>query len=85
MYIFISSNLFLEGENDEHTAVGRKKMIEEKKQRDHLLQMNQILAQQVMEKSKAVACKLNCILLIDNVFLICMITVILFCIFIYPA
>uniref|UniRef100_A0A2S2Q3Z7 Pleckstrin y domain-containing family A member 7 n=1 Tax=Sipha flava TaxID=143950 RepID=A0A2S2Q3Z7_9HEMI len=45
-----------EGENDEHTAVGRKKMIEEKKQRDHLLQLNQILAQQVMEKSKAVAC-----------------------------
>ncbi|XP_025415374.1 uncharacterized protein LOC112687055 isoform X3 [Sipha flava] len=44
-----------EGENDEHTAVGRKKMIEEKKQRDHLLQLNQILAQQVMEKSKAVA------------------------------
>lgn len=33
-------------------------MIEEKKQRDHLLQLNQILAQQVMEKSKAVACKL---------------------------
>lgn len=34
-------------------------MIEEKKQRDHLLQLNQILAQQVMEKSKSVACKLN--------------------------
>jgi len=32
-------------------------MIEEKKQRDHLLQLNQILAQQVMEKSKAVACE----------------------------
>lgn len=32
-------------------------MIEEKKQRDHLLQLNQILAQQVMEKSKSVACK----------------------------
>jgi len=50
---------YLEGENDEYTTVGRKKMIEEKKQRDHLLQLNQILAQQVMEKSKSVACKLN--------------------------
>ncbi|XP_050433656.1 uncharacterized protein LOC126841310 isoform X2 [Adelges cooleyi] len=44
-----------EGEIDEHTVFGRKKMMEEKKQRDHLLQLNQILAQQVMEKSKAVA------------------------------
>eukprot|EP00102_Acyrthosiphon_pisum_P025345 XP_016662555.1 PREDICTED: uncharacterized protein LOC100159827 isoform X4 [Acyrthosiphon pisum] len=47
--------LTTEGENDEYTTVGRKKMIEEKKQRDHLLQLNQILAQQVMEKSKSVA------------------------------
>lgn len=33
------------------------KMIEEKKQREHLLQLNQILAQQVMEMSKIVAGK----------------------------
>ncbi|XP_008469189.1 pleckstrin homology domain-containing family A member 6 isoform X2 [Diaphorina citri] len=33
----------------------KKKMAEEKKQREHLLQLNQILAQQVMEKSKQVA------------------------------
>lgn len=52
---------YLEGENDEYATVGRKKMIEEKKQRDHLLQLNQILAQQVMEKSKSVACKLHLI------------------------
>lgn len=44
-------------------------MIEEKKQRDHLLQLNQILAQQVMEKSKAVACKLN---FVKTVFYKCM-------------
>lgn len=31
------------------------KMIEEKKQREHLLQLNQILAKQVMEMSKIVA------------------------------
>jgi len=33
------------------------KLAAEKKQRDHLLQLNQILAQQVMEKSKRVAGK----------------------------
>lgn len=62
MSTVVSSNsnyYYIEGENDEHTIMGRKKMIEEKKQRDHLLQLNQILAQQVMEKSKAVACKLK--------------------------
>lgn len=31
------------------------KMMEEKKQREHLLQLNQILAKQVMEMSKIVA------------------------------
>lgn len=31
------------------------KIIEEKKQREHLLQLNQILAKQVMEMSKIVA------------------------------
>lgn len=59
MYIIWLRNQYLEGENEEYTVIGRKKMIEEKKQRDHLLQLNQILAQQVMEKSKAVACKSN--------------------------
>ncbi|VVC24582.1 Hypothetical protein CINCED_3A000027 [Cinara cedri] len=57
--------LTTEGENDEHTVIGRKKMIEEKKQRDHLLQLNQILAQQVMEKSKAVA--LNAMAQVGNI------------------
>lgn len=45
-------------------------MIEEKKQRDHLLQLNQILAQQVMEKSKAVACKLKFVQLSIYLFLV---------------
>ncbi|XP_017777199.1 PREDICTED: uncharacterized protein LOC108563122 isoform X3 [Nicrophorus vespilloides] len=48
-------------ENDENTpGVANKatsKMIEEKKQREHLLQLNQILAKQVMEMSKIVAVK----------------------------
>lgn len=35
------------------------KINEEKKQREHLLQMNQILAQQVMQMSKIVAGKWN--------------------------
>lgn len=35
------------------------KMNEEKKQREHLLQLNQILAQQVMQMSKIVAGKLT--------------------------
>lgn len=58
-------------------------MIEEKKQRDHLLQLNQILAQQVMEKSKAVACKLDfiekCVFEVHG-FYLCYI-VCLFCVF----
>lgn len=33
----------------------RKKVAEEKRQREHILQLNQILAKQVMEKSKMVA------------------------------
>lgn len=37
------------------TNKATSKMIEEKKQREHLLQLNQILAQQVMEMSKIVA------------------------------
>ncbi|XP_034951955.1 uncharacterized protein kmr isoform X7 [Chelonus insularis] len=35
----------------------KKKVAEEKRQRDHILQLNQILAKQVMEKSKMVAVK----------------------------
>lgn len=33
----------------------KRKVVEEKRQRDHILQLNQILAKQVMEKSKMVA------------------------------
>ncbi|XP_044257653.1 uncharacterized protein LOC123006857 isoform X4 [Tribolium madens] len=39
------------------TNKATSKMIEEKKQREHLLQLNQILAKQVMEMSKIVAVK----------------------------
>ncbi|XP_018325988.1 uncharacterized protein LOC108737573 isoform X2 [Agrilus planipennis] len=39
------------------TNKATSKMIEEKKQREHLLQLNQILAKQVMEMSKIVAAK----------------------------
>ncbi|XP_029045425.2 uncharacterized protein LOC114877236 isoform X5 [Osmia bicornis bicornis] len=35
----------------------KRKVVEEKRQRDHILQLNQILAKQVMEKSKMVAVK----------------------------
>jgi len=50
---------FAEDEDDEEepSSTLRKKMEEEKKQREHLLQLNQILAKQVMEKSKLVAGK----------------------------
>lgn len=41
------------------TTKATTKMIEEKKQREHLLQLNQILAKQVMEMSKIVAGKHN--------------------------
>ncbi|XP_039294554.1 uncharacterized protein LOC111059440 isoform X2 [Nilaparvata lugens] len=49
-----------EAENDleeEKSSTLKKKVQEEKRQREHLLQLNQILAQQVMEKSKIVAVK----------------------------
>lgn len=36
-------------------AKATSKMVEEKRQREHLLQLNQILAKQVMEMSKIVA------------------------------
>lgn len=42
-------------EEERKSCTLRKKVEEEKKQREHLLELNQILAQQVMEKSKLVA------------------------------
>ncbi|KAG8321060.1 Pleckstrin y domain-containing A member 5 [Homalodisca vitripennis] len=42
-------------EEDEKSLTLKKKVAEEKRQREHLLQLNQILAHQVMEKSKMVA------------------------------
>nr|CAD7425491.1 unnamed protein product [Timema monikensis] len=42
---------------EEQSSTLKKKMLAEKKQREHLLQLNQILAKQVMEKSKIVAVK----------------------------
>ena len=39
------------------TSLPPSKITEEKKQREHLLQLNQILAQQVMQMSKIVAGK----------------------------
>ncbi|XP_044012775.1 putative uncharacterized protein DDB_G0282133 isoform X2 [Aphidius gifuensis] len=41
--------------NNEKSNDFKRKVAEEKKQRDHILQLNQILAKQVMEKSKMVA------------------------------
>ncbi|XP_049837019.1 uncharacterized protein LOC126281829, partial [Schistocerca gregaria] len=47
-----------EGIEEEHqTATLKKKVAAEKRQREHLLQLNQLLARQVMEKSKVVAVK----------------------------
>ncbi|PNF20975.1 hypothetical protein B7P43_G09509 [Cryptotermes secundus] len=44
-----------EKEEEEQTSTLKKKVAAEKKEREHLLQLNQILAKQVMEKSKMVA------------------------------
>nr|XP_033196497.1 uncharacterized protein LOC117160127 isoform X7 [Bombus vancouverensis nearcticus]XP_033196498.1 uncharacterized protein LOC117160127 isoform X7 [Bombus vancouverensis nearcticus]XP_033196499.1 uncharacterized protein LOC117160127 isoform X7 [Bombus vancouverensis nearcticus] len=41
--------------NIEQSDSLKRKVVEEKRQRDHILQLNQILAKQVMEKSKMVA------------------------------
>jgi hypothetical protein len=41
--------------NTEKSNSLKRKVAEEKRQRDHILQLNQILAKQVMEKSKMVA------------------------------
>lgn len=46
-----------EKEEEEQTSTLKKKVAAEKKEREHLLQLNQILAKQVMEKSKMVAGK----------------------------
>lgn len=49
---------FIEDNEKDNSAIMNKattKMMEEKKQREHLLQLNQILAKQVMEMSKIVA------------------------------
>lgn len=40
---------------DDKSQTNKKKLEEEKRQREHILQLNQILAQQVMERSKLVA------------------------------
>lgn len=47
--------MFYTGEEEPPTSTLKKKAEEEKKQHEHLLQLNQILAKQVMEKSKLVA------------------------------
>ncbi|PSN50057.1 hypothetical protein C0J52_04229 [Blattella germanica] len=49
-----------EKEEEEQSSTLKKKVAAEKKQREHLLQLNQILAKQVMEKSKMVAGKYGC-------------------------
>lgn len=41
--------------NIEKSDTLKRKVVEEKRQREHILQLNQILAKQVMEKSKMVA------------------------------
>jgi hypothetical protein len=46
-----------EKEEEKQTSTLKKKVAAEKKEREHLLQLNQILAKQVMEKSKMVAGK----------------------------
>ncbi|CAD1478113.1 unnamed protein product, partial [Heterotrigona itama] len=43
--------------NIEQSDSLKRKVVEEKRQREHILQLNQILAKQVMEKSKMVAVK----------------------------
>lgn len=50
MYDFIDDDA-----NIEKSDKLKRKVVEEKRQREHILQLNQILAKQVMEKSKMVA------------------------------
>lgn len=55
---FQSMSRFTEDESDIlKSDTYKQKVAEEKRQREHLLQLNQILAKQVMEKSKMVAGK----------------------------
>lgn len=55
MRIVISLSLSDDNINIEQSDSLKRKVVEEKRQRDHILQLNQILAKQVMEKSKMVA------------------------------
>lgn len=48
---------FSDVEDDSKTLVFRNNLEEKKRQRDHILHLNQIIAQQVMQKSKMVAGK----------------------------
>ena len=50
-------NVLAEEEDVEKSGTLKKKVAEERRQREHILQLNQILAKQVMEKSKMVAGK----------------------------
>jgi hypothetical protein len=49
--LWILSYNLTEKEQEEENSTLKKKVAAEKKQREHLLQLNQILAKQVMEKS----------------------------------
>lgn len=59
MLICITLFLFTDDDsNTEKSDTLKRKVVEEKRQREHILQLNQILAKQVMEKSKMVAGRL---------------------------
>lgn len=51
----ISCMVLDDDSNVEKSDTLKRKVVEEKRQREHILQLNQILAKQVMEKSKMVA------------------------------
>lgn len=55
MRIVISLSVSDDNINIEQSDSLKRKVVEEKRQREHILQLNQILAKQVMEKSKMVA------------------------------
>ena len=53
---FVNMHLISDDDsNIEKSDTLKRKVVEEKRQREHILQLNQILAKQVMEKSKMVA------------------------------
>lgn len=52
--------------NTEKSDTLKRKVVEEKRQREHILQLNQILAKQVMEKSKMVAGRLIILQIYDR-------------------